>query len=667
MTLNSEYNADDDEAYPWIEFINKSGSEEFLSNYFLSDDSTDVFKWQLPNVFLAAGDLDLIWFSGHGNSNHAENQLPPNLLYLVLTDSSGTIVDRVSLPMQVMNESYGRRFGYFDEWIYFSDEAYITPGYENTNPGPWLKIQASAEFPVGDAGYIGSLSFQDKMWILDYETLEENGTWTNLNVVWNSEDGINWQLINHAPPYQHGAMVTVFDGYMWAIDGNVYRSVDGIEWDMMSPSAPRGERIAVFQNALWILDGQSLFKSIDGILWEEVLEQTPWEYRQWPAFLAHNNKLWMYGGNINYNTGFDYYFTDVWSSEDGLNWETVTASSPWRGNFWFTYLSFDNRLWMIDGGWNYYDKDGPYNGNNNEVWSSLDGVNWELMNSPNVWAARHAPFTWLFNDHIWLGAGYRGGGHDRLLNDIWVYKRKSQSIQTNDIELTYGDSISIDFNVSSNLEVVIEAADTSVVDISTEAIVIPKSAGSTIAKLSNPGNEEYRAIEETIYVVVHKRDLLVKLPSYTVPFGENIPLPELTYEGFVFNDNVESIEVPPYIIGLPSLYSPKGNYILSAAGGISNNYNFTYGEGHLEILPSNSHFIFYPNPVSDRLTIFVDEDLPDNTQIEIFNRSGQPIIGAQVSSVGNSLQMDLTEFNPGIYILRIAAQGRTEVKKIVKN
>src|SRR5690606_31698508 len=134
-------------------------------------------------------------------------------------------------------------------------------------------------------------------------------SWIPLLEIWKSDDGFNWTLVNNNPPYNHGAMVVVFDDYMYAFDGRGFRSKDGVHWEQISSDTPTSERIAVFNNSLWILKNESIFRSDDGVVWEKILAHVPWEDRTWPAFMPHNGKLWMFGGNDNYKTGNDIYFT----------------------------------------------------------------------------------------------------------------------------------------------------------------------------------------------------------------------------------------------------------------------------------------------------------------------------------------------------------------------
>ena len=51
--------------YDWIEFINVSDSIVLMSNYFVSDNSQNYLKWQLPNKYIKPMQKELIVFSGN--------------------------------------------------------------------------------------------------------------------------------------------------------------------------------------------------------------------------------------------------------------------------------------------------------------------------------------------------------------------------------------------------------------------------------------------------------------------------------------------------------------------------------------------------------------------------------------------------------------------------
>jgi hypothetical protein len=69
----------------------------------------------------------------------------------------------------------------------------------------------------------------------------------------------------------------------------------------------------------------------------------------------------------------------VWFSEDGANWTLVKDNLPFGQREFAPATVFDNKLWIVGGGWlmiHMGHPEVPYYYDN--VWSSTDGINWSL-------------------------------------------------------------------------------------------------------------------------------------------------------------------------------------------------------------------------------------------------------------------------------------------------
>jgi fibronectin type 3 domain-containing protein len=127
--------------------------------------------------------------------------------------------------------------------------------------------------------------------------------------------------------------------------------------------------------------------------------------------IVFNNKLWVIGGvldTVNQN--------DVWSSDDGVTWELVNASAGFSERV-SSYLVVHNSKMYLIGGRN---NDGNYV---TDVWSSSDGNSWSIETSSTGFQPRSGGGSaFSFNDKIWLIGGnvrnpdgsYAGAG-----SDIW--------------------------------------------------------------------------------------------------------------------------------------------------------------------------------------------------------------------------------------------------------
>jgi hypothetical protein len=95
-----------------------------------------------------------------------------------------------------------------------------------------------------------------------------------------------------------------------------------------------------------------------------------------------NNKIWIIGGS----DGTSEY-ADVWNSENGVTWKKIADNLPFGKRENSQFILFNNKIYML----------------NNDVWSSGDGINWnvetnEIVKGQNIFG--YAPV--VFDNKIWL-------------------------------------------------------------------------------------------------------------------------------------------------------------------------------------------------------------------------------------------------------------------------
>lgn len=121
------------------------------------------------------------------------------------------------------------------------------------------------------------------------------------------------------------------------------------------------------------------------------------------------NKRVISPGNVDY--GNSPHLSDVWSSEDGKNWQLVLNKAPWGDRRSIQVVDFEGKMWLM-GGW------GPQIGYKNDVWSSEDGINWKLETASAAWPAREGHQLLVFQNKIWLIGGVKYTGH-QFFTDVW--------------------------------------------------------------------------------------------------------------------------------------------------------------------------------------------------------------------------------------------------------
>ena len=75
----------------------------------------------------------------------------------------------------------------------------------------------------------------------------------------------------------------------------------------------------------------------------------------------------------------------------------------------------------------------------------------------------------------------------------------------------------------------------------------------------------------------------------------------------------------------------------------------------------------YPNPTNSRVTIDISNfNYNKEWSFRILNVSGQQVIGA-IHLNGNQFELDLNQFNSGIYFLEIQIGNKLIITKLIKN
>ena len=168
-------------------------------------------------------------------------------------------------------------------------------------------------------------------------------------------------------------------------------------------------QVVAHNNRLWVIGGNTdgarkndVWWSVDdGKTWTEAMNSAPFSPRYHHQVVAHNNRLWVIGGWDGGNKN------DVWWSEDGATWTEATGSANFSPRNNHQVVAHNNRLWVI-GGW-----DG---GNKNDVWWSEDGATWNEATSNADFSPRYQHQVVAHNNRLWVIGGLDGSGRK---NDVW--------------------------------------------------------------------------------------------------------------------------------------------------------------------------------------------------------------------------------------------------------
>jgi hypothetical protein len=299
----------------------------------------------------------------------------------------------------------------------------------------WSIVSKSTTWGTRDAG--ATVVHDGRIWMLGGWTLD-NGSPRVLTDVWSSRNGIDWE--RGTTPDEHGMypMAASINGQLFYLGGlknsrqpdehisnSIWSSSDGAQWSLRVPEAPWEARIGAtglqFNGEFWMLGGKTannadvaqrrsdVWRSADGLAWTRVTAAASWSPRAFHCSVAHRGRLWVLGGG---DWDAQISLADVWSSADGASWQRH-PDPPWQGRIWHTCLSYAGRQWLVGGR--------LLNPSTTveEIWSTVDGSLW-AQEFPTIRpGARHAAFSAVFADRIWLIAG--GADFGYLPPDVWQY------------------------------------------------------------------------------------------------------------------------------------------------------------------------------------------------------------------------------------------------------
>lgn len=255
-----------------------------------------------------------------------------------------------------------------------------------------------------------------------------------------------WQLLSDGPwKAREGLMVSSVGqqliltggrgsaGVGFAGGADVWRSADGANWTKAPEAAWERRAYHILlgpddKNCIWLMGGQTfseffndVWKSCDvADSWNLVTKSAAWQPRAGLGGIMHKGKLVIAGGchdNVKYDPGaFRTFYTDVWSSSDGENWELLTSSPGWKGRSGPRLVSFQDKLFIIAG------EVGFTTGTQlADIWSSSDdGRTWQEIQAVPAFSPRSGHGVVALDNYLVLVAGWPE------LSDIYYSKDGSQ-------------------------------------------------------------------------------------------------------------------------------------------------------------------------------------------------------------------------------------------------
>lgn len=400
-----------------------------------------------------------LWLSGGGNDNRDSDE--------VLSSTNGRdwqsqspysdFRPRRKHQVVVFDGGDGERFwlvgGEMDDELYSNevwsslDGAHWTqqPAKNSVDGEPLFAPRDGHQLVVFDGKDVEGISGKQRLWLIGGDSAEGP-----LNDIWSSADGIEWtkrdpegcndsnlsecifsgrseHQVVVFDPEETGNDTNVDQAMLWLVGGNtgssrsneVWSSPDGVTWTLhiainvdttgQSFSARYGHQLVVFKDTnderekLWLFGGydgsrlNDVWSSANGVLWTEHQPDTNncsggciFSKRYGHQVVVFDpdgessvqpERLWLTNGVGAQN--------DIWSSLDGINWtqaENPGAFPPMYHHQMVTYSTNPNapkELWIIGGLTD--------DARSNQVWRSSNGTDWRLSVKSKVTVPTSAP------------------------------------------------------------------------------------------------------------------------------------------------------------------------------------------------------------------------------------------------------------------------------------
>lgn len=310
-------------------------------------------------------------------------------------------------------------------------------------------IRLKFEEVTQNANFIGnakskSLVYDDKIWLFTENKLNNQG-------IFASTDGINWDNTdfpynrpnNPLPQGTDSSVPVIYKNEIWVIGGKdtynscesqwdcpnylgISHSADGWNWQSFSFLSSVGQTATVFHNTLWTHGGYRYgevvtllepfynnyaYGTSDGEHWFSGNNLTnSFTPRAWHTTTLFKDRLWIIGGRN--DTGA---LNDVWSSLDGSSWNLVNPSRanrfPARSRH--TTISYKDKLWVI-GGYS------GYNVNSNDIWYSDNGDYWIKAILPSAFSSMNIYTATVFKGKIWIMGATDSNSGQPGRNQVWT-------------------------------------------------------------------------------------------------------------------------------------------------------------------------------------------------------------------------------------------------------
>ena len=294
----------------------------------------------------------------------------------------------------------------------------------------WARVVNAAQFPHRDSARVFEMG--GRLFIA-------NGFGfggTPIKDLWRTADGLNFELVNDAPPYEDWSAVCALNGVIYAFMSEMWKSGDGgLTFtkiiDPMPFTIETDSPVLVVNGKLLAIPGTGAASDPDSGVWEfdpgletwSQIHAAAWGPRSVPVAAQVQGAIYLYGGfdkstaNVPAEESYPNWtsLNDMWRSLDGgVSWTQVVADMPCQPRIWPNLIAFQDRLYLMAG----YDNLYPGGRNFTDLWVSDDGLAWSRVEVEEEYVERHAAVAYSFNGRLHLATG-NANPNGITMADIW--------------------------------------------------------------------------------------------------------------------------------------------------------------------------------------------------------------------------------------------------------
>lgn len=239
-------------------------------------------------------------------------------------------------------------------WVITVDHASTKNSLWRSSDGEsWECLMESMPFAVRQR--MSFFSWKEKLWIAGGFHLDEDSRVISLSDIWSSDDGVSWEKEGDFEEFGSKYSITVIpekdellfingSGENYTGSGEVISSEDGKNWNLRWRSTVFtgrfGHTVDYFKGEFLVIGGrqsstenstaaEEIYSSRNGIDWKLEADHNLSGSKIFHKTVVFKDKLWVIGGRY---PSSEIGKGDVWSTADGLNWDLVLDRAPFDGS-----------------------------------------------------------------------------------------------------------------------------------------------------------------------------------------------------------------------------------------------------------------------------------------------------------------------------------------------